>query len=157
MKKMTFLRAFYYYCKEKYFLIISVDLWISNTFLWWIEFLRSYKPQNTEKNQNALTSPSVKIIDVKQSLKRPGMKQLLSLDTEQFLQSAHVYDQSQLRKQSKLDLLWRKEQLQNNHTLPSYYELSHVVQEELHEFIIQPFCSFLAFLGIGHFFTPTGR
>jgi hypothetical protein len=163
-KKIPFLLAFYYYCKEKYFLIISVDLWVSNTLVRWIDFLHNSSPNKVQKDRQQdpkATIPvntSVKLISAKQpSVKRPGMKQLLSLDSEQFLQSMYVYDQAQLTKQMKLDSLWRKEQLQNNSTLPSYYELSHVVQEELHEFIIQPFAGFIAFLGIGHFFTRTGR
>jgi hypothetical protein len=90
------------------------------------------------------------------SVKRPGLKQLLSVNSEQFIQHMHVYDEAQLTKQRKLDSLWQQEQHTNHHTLPSYYELSLVVQEELHEFIIQPFSSILALIGIGHFFTPTG-
>jgi hypothetical protein len=155
-EKMPFLRAFYYYCKEKYFRIISVDLWVSNAFLWWIDLLQQNNPKNIENDKKQGVKRD--FLSAKQSsFKRPGMKQLLSLDSEQFMQSMKIYDQSQLKKQSKLDLLWQKEQLQNNYTLPSYYELSHVVQEELHDFIIQPFAGFIAFMGIGHFLTRTGR
>jgi hypothetical protein len=159
-KKMPFLLAFYYYCKEKYLFIISVDLWISNTLVRWIDFLHNRSPKKVQKDRQQKTKQAVSLNKVsakKPSVKRPGMKELLSLDSEQFLQSIYVYDQAQIKKQKALDHRWHKEQLQNNYTLPSYYELSHAVQEELHEFIIQPFCSFLAFLGIGHFFTQTGR
>jgi hypothetical protein len=164
-RKMPFLPAFYYYCKEKYFSIISIDLWVSNTLVRWIEFLHSNSPKKVEKDEQKETKQavsannSVKLISAKQSssVKRPGMKQLLSLDSTHFMQSMYFYDQAQEKKQKNLDLRWRKEQLQNNYTLPSYYELSHVVQEELHDIVIQPFCSVFAFLGIGHFFTPTGR
>jgi hypothetical protein len=41
--------------------------------------------------------------------------------------------------------------------LPSYYELYLIVRDELHESILDPVAGFVAFLGIGHFFTPTGR
>jgi hypothetical protein len=163
-KKMPFLLAFYLYCKEKYFMIISVDLWISNTFASWINFLqkntskKALKDRQEDVKNATLINTSGELISAKQpSVKKPGMKQLLSLDSEHFLQSVHVYGEAQLTKQRKLDSLWQREQHMNHHTLPSYYELSLVVQEELHEFIIQPFSSILALIGIGHFFTPTGR
>jgi hypothetical protein len=56
-----------------------------------------------------------------------------------------------------MDFLWEKERLQNNHSLPSYYELCLIVRDELHDSILEPFAGFFALLGIGHFFTPTGR
>jgi hypothetical protein len=163
-KKVPFLLACYFYCKEKYFMIISVDLWISYTFASWINFLQwnSSKKVQIDRcgdiNHTTLINTSGELISTKKySVKRPGMKQLLSLDSEQFIKHMQVYDQTQLTKQRTLDSLWQQEQHLNHHTLPSYYELSLVVQEELHEFVIQPFCSFLAFIGIGHFFTSSGR
>jgi hypothetical protein len=153
-KKMPFLLAFYFYCKEKSFLMISIDLWISNTFDFWINFLQKNTSKNGQKDRLEDISHA---FAKRPSVKRPGMKQLLSLDSEQFIQSMHVYDQAQVSKRRKLDNLWQQEHYLNHHTLPSYYELSYAVQEELHEFVIQPFSSCLAFIGIGHFFTPIGR
>jgi hypothetical protein len=145
LRKIPIVPAFYYYCREKYFSIISIDLWVSNTLVRWIEFLHTTSPKKVEKDRqkevrHAAVSAdnSVKLISAKQSssIKTPGMKQLLSLDSAQFMQSMYFYDQAQEKKQKTLDLQWRKEQLQNNYTLPSYYELSHVVQEELHDIVI---------------------
>jgi ABC-type multidrug transport system fused ATPase/permease subunit len=155
-KKMPFLLAFYFYCKEKYFLLISIDLWISNTFAFWINCLQKNASKNVPKDRLEDTKHTSEIAKPP-CAKRLGMKQLLSLDSERFIQYMHVYDQAQVAKQRKLDNLWQQEHYLNNHTLPSYYELSYAVQEELHEFVIQPFSSCLAFIGIGHFFTPTGR
>jgi hypothetical protein len=157
-KRTPVLFAFYFYCQEKYFTMISIDLWISNAFASWIDFLKNNTSKKVQNDRLKDNKKHFDLASTKQlSVKRPGMKQLLSLDSEQFLQQMSVYDQAHLTKKRKLDNLWQREQHQNNHSLPTYYELSHVVQEELHEFVIQPFCSFLAFVGIGHFLTPTGR
>jgi hypothetical protein len=50
-KKMPFILAFYYYCKEKYFLMISVDLWVSNFFSSWINLLKKNSLKTDEKEE----------------------------------------------------------------------------------------------------------
>jgi hypothetical protein len=164
-KKMPFILAFYFYCKQKYFLMISVDLWMSNLFSSWITVLKKNTMKAARKEEQLLLSQDghynrrmTRIISAKESsVKTPGVKQLFSLDSSDFIQGMHLYDLEQMKKQKKMDSLWEKERLQNNHRLPSYYELCLIVRDELHESILEPFNSIFALMGIGHFFTPTGR
>jgi hypothetical protein len=163
-KKMPFVLGFYYYCKQKYFLMISVDLWVSNLFSSWITVLKKNTLKAARKEGLLLLSQGDKqprkitrIISAKEtSVKSPGVK-LLFADSSEFIQAMHLYDLEQMKQQEKMDSLWRKERIRNNHSLPSYYELCLIVRDELHDFILEPFASFLALLGLGHFFTPTGR
>jgi hypothetical protein len=164
-KRLPFVLAFYYYCKQKYFLMISFDLWISNFFSSWITVLKKNTLKEGRKEELLLLSQGGKqprrmtrIISAKEtSVKTPGVKQLFSLDSNEFIQRMHLYDLEQMKKQKNLDSLWRKERLQNTHSLPSYYELCLIVRDELHDYILEPFAGIFALLGIGHFFTPTGR
>jgi hypothetical protein len=161
-KKMPFVLAFYYYCKQKYFLMISVDLWVSNLFSSWINLLKknslnadqSKEPQKLGQGD----SKSLKLTQIiTTSVNAPGIKQLVSLDSTEFINEMHLYDSVQMEKQKDLDSRWEKERRQNNHRLPSYYELCLEVRDELHDFILEPFAGLIAFLGPAHFFTPTGR
>jgi hypothetical protein len=160
-KKMPFILAFYYYCKQKYLLMISVDLWVSNLFSSWITVLK----KNTMKLDGKVelmtlsqrANQSKRVSAKKSSVKTPGVKQLFSLNSGEFIQEMRLYDLEQLKKQEKMDSLWEKERLRNDHSLPSYYELCLIVRDELHESILEPFNSIFALIGIGHFFTPTGR
>jgi sugar lactone lactonase YvrE len=164
-KRMPFVLAFYYYCKQKYLLMISVDLWVSHVFSFWITVLKKNTLKAGQKEERLLLSQDghqqrrmTRIISRKESsMKPPGVKQLFSLDSRDFIQGMHLYDLEQMKKQKKLDSLWEEERLQNDHSLPSYYEVCLIVRDELHDFILEPFAGFLALLGIGHFFTPTGR
>jgi hypothetical protein len=164
-KRMPFVLAFYYYCKQKYLLMISVDLWVSNVFSFWITILKKNTLKAGRKEEQLLLSQNghqqrrmTRIISAKESsVKAPGVKQLFSLDSSDFIQGMHLYDLEQMKKQKKMDSLWEKKRLQNEHSLPSYYEVCLIVRDELHDFILEPFAGFLALLGLGHFFTPTGR
>jgi hypothetical protein len=164
-KRLPFVLAFYYYCKQKYFLMISFDLWISNFFSSWITVLKKITLKAGRKEELLLLSQGGKqprrmtrIISAKESsVKTPGVKHLFSLDSNEFIQRMHLYDLEQMKKQKKLDSLWEKERLQNTHSLPSYYELCLIVRDELHDYILEPFAGIFALLGVGHFFTPTGR
>jgi hypothetical protein len=187
-KRIPFVLAFYYYCKAKYFAVISIDLWVSNLFASWINVLRQNTLKAGRKEQLQLikegkaaaalrrgslmgdSNRHLSESDLKQQekaslsssskqkrLSTAEMKSFLSMNSTEMLSAMHSYDSKQLQKQKKFDTLWLQEHFQNPHALPSYYELSHVVQEELHDHLIQPFCSIFAYIGIGHFFTPTGR
>jgi hypothetical protein len=164
-KRMPFLLAFYYYCKQKYLLMISVDLWVSNFFSSWISILKENTLKAGRKEELLLLSQGgaqprrmARILSVKEtSVKTPAVKQLFSLDSSEFIHGMQTYDLEQMKKQKKLDSLWEKEHLQNDHSLPSYYELCLIVRDELHESILEPFSSIFALMGIGHFCTPTGR
>jgi hypothetical protein len=164
LKKMPSTFAFYYYFKEKYVLLISVDLWISIVFSSWINLLKKNtlnegrKPQLLlAKHQRSVSTSQLITSEKQSSMKSPGLKKLFSLNSEEFTRTMHLYDEEQVRKQKKLDFLWQKECGENSRSLPSYYELSLVVRDELHEYILEPVSGLLAFIGIGHFFTPTGR
>jgi hypothetical protein len=164
-KRMPFVLAFYYYCKQKYFLLISVDLWISNFFSTWITILKKNTLKASRKEELVFLSQGgnkplrmTQFVSVKESpVKIPGVKQLFSLKSGDFIQGLHLYDLEQMKKQKKMDSLWEKERRRNDHGLPSYYELCSIARDELHEVILDPLAGILAFLGIGHFFTPTGR
>jgi hypothetical protein len=162
-KKMPFVLAFYYYCKQKYLLMISVDLWVSKLFSSWITILKKNTLKAGRKEELLLLEQGqpirmTRIISAKEtSVETPGVKQLFSLDSTDFIQGMQLYELEQMKKKKKMDSLWEKDRLQNNHSLPSYYDLSLIVRDELHDSILEPFTSFLALLGIGHFFTQTGR
>jgi hypothetical protein len=164
-KKMPFLLAFYYYCKQKYLLMISIDLWVSNLFSSWITVLKKNTLKAARKEELLLLEQGGKqhrrlnrILSMKESsVKTPGVKQLFSLDSSEFIHGMQLYDLEQMKNQQKMDSLWQKERLQNDCRLPSYYELCLIVKDELHESILEPFNSIFALMGIGHFFTPTGR
>jgi hypothetical protein len=164
-KRLPFILAFYYYCKQKYFLIISVDLWVSNLFSAWISVLKKNTLKASRKEELLLLKQvghqprkMTQFISAQESsLKTPGVKQLFSRNSSEFIQGMHLYDLDQMRKQKEMDSLWQKERLRDNHSFPSYYDLSLIVRDELHDFILEPLAGFIAFLGIGHFFTPTGR
>jgi hypothetical protein len=162
-KRMPFVLAFYYYCKQKYLLMISVDLWVSKLFSSWITILKKNTLKAGHKEELLLLEQGqpirmTRIISAKESpVKTPGVKELFSLDSTEFIQGMHLYDLEQMKKQKRMDSLWEKDRLRDNHSLPSYYDLSLIVRDELHDSILEPFTSFLALLGIGHFFTPTGR
>jgi hypothetical protein len=161
IEKVPFVLAFYYYCKQKYVLMISVDLWVSSLFSYWITVLN----ENTRKEELLLLNQGDKlprrmtrIISAKvTAVKPPRVKHLFSLDSGEFIQVMRTYDLEQMKEQHKINSLWEKERLQNDHSLPSYYELCLIVRDELHESILEPFSSIFALIGIGHFFTPTGR
>jgi hypothetical protein len=161
-KKMPVLVAIYYYCKQKYFLAISVDLWVSNFFSSWITVLKknTFKAEKEEllhlNQEKKLSIGMTRIITAKvTAVKTP--KQFFSLDSGEFIQTMRTYDLEQMKLQQKMDSLWEKEHLENDHSLPSYYELCLIVRDELHDSILEPFSSIFALIGIGHFFTPTGR
>jgi hypothetical protein len=164
-KKMPFILAFYYYCKQKYLLMISVDLWVSNLFSSWITVLKKNTLKAAQKEELLLLNQGgvqrrrmTRLLSVKEiSVKTPGVKQLFSLDSSEFIHGMHLYDVEQMKTQQKMNSLWEKECLQNDCRLPSYYELCLIVRDELHESILEPFNSIFALMGIGHFFTPTGR
>jgi hypothetical protein len=165
-KKMSFILAFYYYCKQKYFLMISIDLWVSNLFSSWISILKKNTLKSGRKDEQLLLSHGgTKPIRRTQlitsanetSVKAPGVKQLFSIDSSDFVREMHLCDLEQMKKKKKLDSLWEKERRENNYSLPSYYELCLIVKDELHDYILEPFNSIFALMGIGHFFTPTGR
>jgi hypothetical protein len=146
-EKVPLMLVIYYYCKKSLSTVISIDLLISMTFAFWIDFVKENTSQKVQKKSKQTTTNELT------SAKQPSVHRFgfqLFVDPEQFLQA-------QVTKQRNLDYLWQKNLNENDHSLPSFYELSYVVQEELHEFVIQPFSSILAFIGIGHFFTPTGR
>jgi hypothetical protein len=157
-KKMPFLLAVYYYCKENAFLLVSVDLWIFNAFASWIHFLQKDAPlQKAKKSPNHFRAE-----DNKHPNPASNSSDYCGLENSKHKQISvfnrmYLSNQAEITKQKTLEFLWEQEQRQNRHSLPSYYELSHAVQEELHEFVIYPFTSILAFVGIGHFLTFTGR
>jgi hypothetical protein len=164
-KRMPFVLAFYYYCKQKYLLMISVDLWVSNFFSSWITILKKNTLKAARKEELLLLSQGcaqprrmTRIISAKEAVvQTPAVKQLFSLDSSEFIHGMQTYDLEQMKKQKKLDSLWEKEHAQNDHSLPSYYELCLIVRDELHDSILEPFSSIFALMGIGHFLTPTGR
>jgi hypothetical protein len=164
-KRLPFILAFYYYCKQKYLLVVSLDLWVSNLFSSWITVLKENTLKAGQKEELILLKQvgiqpirMTQIVSAKDiSVKTPGVKQLFSLDSSEFIQGMHLYDLEQMRRQKKLDSLWERERLRNNHSLPSYYELCLIVRDELHDYVLEPFASLLALLGVGHFLTPTGR
>jgi hypothetical protein len=110
-----------------------------------------------ESDSKQQEKSSLSSLSEQKQLSTKEMKPFLSMNSTEIMSAMHAYDSQQLQKQKKFDTLWVQEHFQNPHALPSYYELSHVVQDELHDHLIQPFCSIFAYIGIGHFFTPTGR
>jgi hypothetical protein len=112
-KRMPFILAFYYYCKQKYLLMISVDLWVSNFFSSWITVLKKNTLKAARKEELLLLNQGGKqprrmtqIISAKvSSVKTPGVKQLISLDSTEFIQGMHLYDLEQMKKQKKMDSL----------------------------------------------------
>jgi hypothetical protein len=107
-KRLPFVLAFYYYFKQKYFLMISVDLWVSTLFSSWITVLKKNTLKASRKEELLLLQHGgnqqrrmTRIISAKKSVKTPGVKQLFSLDSSEFIQQMHLYDLDQMKKQTK--------------------------------------------------------
>jgi hypothetical protein len=130
-KKMPFIPALFYYCKEKYFLMISVDLWVSNLFSSWITVLtkNTMKKSLEEDQQLSFYSGRNSTIKLRKksqivSIKEDSVKstgKLFSMDSK-------LYDEEQEKTRKK----WEIERFEKN-LLPSYYELCLIVRDELHD------------------------
>jgi hypothetical protein len=163
VQKLPFVLTVHNYCKDKYFLMISVDRWISNLFSAWINILQSkaFKEDRTQQLMflNGEKQPYNSQISRNKAVpvEKIARKQVFPLSFGGFVEEMRLYNMEQMKKQSEIESLWKRERHRNRHCLPSYYELSLVVRDELHESILEPFSSILALLGLGHFFTLTGR